>query len=51
MDITYNLKPLPATIFLWNVIDLYAIIATGLTQTNSNHIQLSAVNTLFILLL
>ena len=28
MDITYNLKPLPATIFLWNVIDLYAIIAT-----------------------
>jgi len=51
MDIAYDLKPLPATILLRNVVDLYAVIATGLTQTNSNHIQLSAVNASFIPLL
>ena len=51
MDITYDLKPLPATILLQNVVDLYAVIATGLAWTNSDHIQLSAVNALFISLL
>ena len=51
MDIAYDLKPLPATVLLQNVIDLYTVIATGLIQTNSNHIQLSVVNASFIPLL
>jgi len=51
MDIAYDLKPLPATVLLQNVIDLYTVITTGLIQTNSNHIQLSVVNASFIPLL